>query len=106
MPCIKGRLPDKQYNKIRSNYKYLEAEIKHDPMGLARSLFQYHVFDDDDLEKIKREERRHDGGKTEAAAKLLDILLNCGSMAYENFIKALDDNGYLNALLRLEPGKI
>ncbi|KAK6167944.1 hypothetical protein SNE40_021866 [Patella caerulea] len=103
MPYIKGKLPDEQYDKIQSNYIKLVADIKYDPMGLARSLFRYRVFDDDDLEKIKREERRHDGGKTDAAAKLLEILLNCGSMAYENFIKALDDNRYVNALVRLEP---
>ncbi|KAK6167939.1 hypothetical protein SNE40_021862 [Patella caerulea] len=104
MPCVKGRLPDEQYNKIQSNYTELVADIKYDPMGLARSLFKYHVFDDDDLEKIKREERHDEGCKSDAAAKLLDILLNCGSLAYDNFIKALDDNKYYNALFRLEPG--
>ncbi|KAK6167943.1 hypothetical protein SNE40_021865 [Patella caerulea] len=106
MPCVKGRLLDEQYNKIQSNYIELVADIKYDPMGLARSLFQYQVFNDDDLEKIEREARRDDGSKTDAAAKLLDILLNCGSLAYNNFIKALDDNKYYNALFRLEPGKI
>ncbi|KAK6174045.1 hypothetical protein SNE40_017391 [Patella caerulea] len=104
MPYRKGRLPDEQYDKIQSNYTELVADIKYDPMDLARSLFEYKVFVDDDLEKIKSEERRDDGGKTDAAAKLLDILLNCGSVAYDYFLKALDDKKYFNALFRLEPG--
>ncbi|XP_050389599.2 caspase-1 [Patella vulgata] len=104
MPYEKGKLPDEQYNKIQSNYPELLADIKYDPMGLARSLFKHQVFDADDLEKIKKEERRDDGGKSDAAAKLLDILLNCGSMGYGNFIRALKDSKYNNALFLLEPG--
>ncbi|XP_055954854.1 uncharacterized protein LOC130010796 [Patella vulgata] len=104
MPCEKGKLPDEQYEKIQSNYTYLVEDIKHDPMGFAISLFQYHIFDADDLEKIKREERRDDGSKRDAAIKLLDIVLNSGIMAYDNFIRALDDNKYYTALFGIEPG--
>ncbi|XP_055954300.1 uncharacterized protein LOC126808841 isoform X2 [Patella vulgata] len=104
MPCETGRLPEEQYKKIQSNYTELVADIKYDPMGLARSLFKYEVFVDDDLEKITKEERRYDGGKKDAAAKLLDIVLNSGTMAYNKFINALYDEKYFNALFRLEPG--
>ncbi|KAK6167949.1 hypothetical protein SNE40_021869 [Patella caerulea] len=103
MPCRVGKLPKEQYHKIVSNYTELVEDIKYDPVGLARSLFKHQVFNGDDLEKIQREERHYEGGKRDAAAKLLDILLYSGSMAYENFIKVLSDNKY-NALFQLEPG--
>ncbi|KAK6186949.1 hypothetical protein SNE40_006205 [Patella caerulea] len=94
MPCLIGRLPDDQYNNIVDNYTDIIEDIKHDPVGLARSLFQKRVFEDNDIEKIKREERCVSGSKTNAAAKLLDILLYSGDAAYGKFIEALKENGY------------
>ncbi|KAK6186952.1 hypothetical protein SNE40_006208 [Patella caerulea] len=91
MPCEIGELQDDQKNTIVANYTDLIEDIKHDPVGLARSLFQRRVFDDNDIEKIKREERC---SKTKAAAELLDILLYSGNAAYGKFIEALKENGY------------
>ncbi|KAK6189752.1 hypothetical protein SNE40_001749 [Patella caerulea] len=101
MPCNAGRLPDDQYNTIVQSYTGLIDDIKQDPVGLARSLFQKHVFDDDDVEKIKREERCVTGSKKDAANKLLDILLNSGDAAYGSFIDALNENGYIDTVRRL-----
>ncbi|KAK6186951.1 hypothetical protein SNE40_006207 [Patella caerulea] len=105
MPCEIGELQDDQKNTIVANYTDLIEDIKHDPVGLARSLFQKRVFEDNDIEKIKREERCVTGSKTNAAAKLLDILLNSGDAAYGKFIEALKENGYFKTVRVLTSDK-
>ncbi|XP_050389828.1 uncharacterized protein LOC126808845 [Patella vulgata] len=96
MPRVIGKLPDDQYDRIVANSTDLIDDIKHDPVGLARSLFQKRVFDEDDLKIIKKE-----GSKTDAADELLHIVLNSGDSAYGQFIEALKENGYSKTARRL-----
>ncbi|XP_050411175.1 caspase-2 [Patella vulgata] len=102
MPCVKGKLPDDQYDTIMADFVNLIPDIKDDHVGLASSLFEKGVFNDNDLEAIAREEQHAFGCKSNAAAKLLDILLYSGDHAYGKFIAVLNENGYSETVGRLE----
>ncbi|KAK6186817.1 hypothetical protein SNE40_006088 [Patella caerulea] len=90
-----GRMPEREYQKIQSNFEFLLKELN--PGPLCIKLFEMGVFDEDDKDIIERTP-----GRKEKCDKLLMILLECGINAFNRFLTALSATGHGRARTVLE----
>ncbi|XP_055956779.1 uncharacterized protein LOC126822114 isoform X3 [Patella vulgata] len=92
----KGKMAPKGYSKIQSNYTFLLGDLE--PTSICFALFQEHLFDQNDIEKVTSK-----AGTKEQNNQILTILLErSGHNSYEKFIDVLKNLNYDHAVEILE----
>ncbi|KAK6181253.1 hypothetical protein SNE40_009146 [Patella caerulea] len=96
-----GMMRKSDYQNIQENMMYLIENIQ-DPIRLTCSLFSCGVFDQNDVEKIKK---CYNNSTREATEKLLFVVLYCGENAYQRFVECLREVGLDQVVNELEQSR-
>ncbi|XP_050392841.1 uncharacterized protein LOC126811332 isoform X1 [Patella vulgata] len=93
----RGRMPDREYNKIQDHYNVLVKNIR-EPDSLIDSLKSKGVLNDNDVEEIRRPL-----GTENRMRKLLDTLMGCCAGGFQPFVNSLRENRLHSMADKLQP---